>query len=152
VPQAGTQPVAKASKPVGRPRLKIDPKKVERLARYGSPAAEIAAIMGCSPDTLERYFAEPIKRAHENLKHMLRGKLMRKAQEGDTACLIFATKVICGLKEPREDALNVQVNTVVQQNNLKAITPELRQKFWEIDEALRKEGHLISNGNGATDS
>jgi hypothetical protein len=141
--------VAKASKPrIGRPRKQIDPKKVERLARYGSPATEIAAVMGCSPDTLERRFAEPIKRGKDKLCYLLRKTLLSRAMEGDVACLIFATKCIAGWREPRDDAVNVQVNTHVAQN-LFAVTDQAKKHFADIDQLLRRETTLLSgNGNG----
>jgi hypothetical protein len=147
--------VAKASKPktVGRPKKPIDERAVARLAFMALTVEQIGTILQCDHKTIERNFGPTIKRQRDKLCHQLRYKLYQKANDGDTACLIFLGKCLAGLKEPREDPVNVHVNTVVQQNNLKAITPELRQKFWEIDEALRKEVtqtqlENVRSGNG----
>lgn len=110
--------------------------------------------MGCSSDTLARRFAEPIKKGKDKLCYLLRKTLIQRAMEGDNACLIFASKCIAGLKEPRDDALNVQVNTHVAQN-LFTVTDQAKKHFAEIDQLVRREAALQhsnsqpGNGNGA---
>jgi hypothetical protein len=60
---------------MARPRLKIDPRQVEQLAAIGCSYAEIAAVVGCSHDTIERRFALVIKEGHEK-----RNASVRRAQ------------------------------------------------------------------------
>lgn len=52
----------------GRPKLSLCEQDVEDLAGVGLTAPEIAAIVGSSQDTVERNFAESLKRGRENCK------------------------------------------------------------------------------------
>lgn len=54
---------------IGRPPLDVDPAQVFRVAQCHSTYEEIAFIIGCSVDTLERRFADIIKlaRTQENI-------------------------------------------------------------------------------------
>lgn len=136
---------------MARPKKPIDAKKVERLARYGSPASEIGAILNVHERTIERRFAPAIKTGHEKLCYLLRSTLVKRAIAGDNACLIFASKCIAGMKEPRDDAVNVQVNTIAA-NNVFAVTDAAKKHFAEIDQLVRREAALQmnqpNNGNG----
>jgi hypothetical protein len=147
--------VAKASKPktVGRPKKPIDERAVARLAFMALTVEQIGTILQCDHKTIERNFGPTIKRQRDKLCHQLRYKLYQKANDGDTACLIFLGKCLAGLKEPREDAVNVQVNTVAA-NNVFAVTDAAKKHFADIDQLVRREAALqraneANNGNGA---
>jgi hypothetical protein len=143
--------VAKASKPktVGRPKKQIDTRQVQRLACVALSPAQIATILDANEKTIERNFGTVIKKSREKLCHQLRYKIYERAMAGDTACLIFAGKVLAGLKEPRDDAVNVQVNTIAA-NNVFAVTDQAKKHFAEIDQLVRREAALQqSNGEAS---
>lgn len=90
------------SKKVGRPRLEIDPQLVEKLAGIGCPNKEIAAIVECSVDTLDRNFAEVIAKGRENGKTRLRKKQIEVAMSGNVTMLIFLGKNMLGQADKQE--------------------------------------------------
>ena len=144
--------MAKASKPnpVGRPKKKIDARQVAKYAAVAMSAEQIATLLDTHEHTVERNFGTLIKKGKEKLCHQLRYKLYQRAMAGDTACLIFLGKVCAGLKEPRDDAFNVQVNTIAT-NNVFAVTDQAKKHFAEIDQLVRREAALqrgSDNGNG----
>jgi hypothetical protein len=86
----------------GRPKLNIDPELVEKLAGIGCPNKEIAAIVGCSVDTLDRHFAEVIAKGRENGKTRLRKKQIEVALAGNVTMLIFLGKNMLGQADKQE--------------------------------------------------
>ena len=57
---------------MARPRKVIDKTQVEQLAAIGCTNEEMASILDCSADTLERRFAGVIKRGKQSAKMSLR--------------------------------------------------------------------------------
>ena len=88
-----------SSSTTGRPRLDIDPTEVEKLAMIHCTMEEIAAVVNCSVDTLERRFAEVIKRGRENGKASLRRMQYLSAQKGNVAMMIWLGKQLLGQRE-----------------------------------------------------
>ena len=80
----------------GRPKISIDPDLVEKLAGIGCPNREIAAVAGCSVDTLARRFADVIDKGRENCKTRLRKKQIEVALAGNVSMLIFLGKNMLG--------------------------------------------------------
>lgn len=64
---------------MARPKKAINETRVSLLAANMCTMAEIAADQNCSVDTLERRFAEVIKRGHELAKLSLRAKQFQVA-------------------------------------------------------------------------
>jgi hypothetical protein len=62
--------------------------------------------MGINGRTIQRHCAKELKSGHENLKAKLKGTLAARALNGDTACLIFACKTMCGLHEVRREEIS----------------------------------------------
>lgn len=87
---------------MARPRLEIDPKQVEKLAKIGCSYAEIAAVMNCSADTLERRFAVAIKDGHEHRNSSLRRKQYQIAMTGHPTMLIWLGKQFLGQSDKNE--------------------------------------------------
>lgn len=52
---------------MAKPEIQIDEKTVEKLASILCTMEEIASVVGCSVDTLERRFADTIKRGMDKL-------------------------------------------------------------------------------------
>jgi hypothetical protein len=84
---------------MARPRKKIDPEIVEKLAAILCTMEEIGQIVGCSVDTLERRFADIIEkgRAHGNMS--LRRKQYDLAMGGNVTMCIWLGKQRLGQRE-----------------------------------------------------
>ena len=50
----------------GRPRLELDPKKIEKLGAMNCSYDEIATILECSVSTLQRNYDQAIKKVLKN--------------------------------------------------------------------------------------
>jgi DNA invertase Pin-like site-specific DNA recombinase len=88
----------------GRPRKIVDEGRIVELASKGHTLEEIGAFCGISVDTLERSFAEPIKRGRALRNGSLRAKQFEVAMSGNTSMLIWLGKVMLGQSEtgPRQ--------------------------------------------------
>jgi hypothetical protein len=83
----------------GRKRLELDERQIHALAEIQCTMIEIASVMGCSVDTLERRFADVIKNGRESGKSSLRRMQFKKAMEGNPTMLIWLGKHYLGQKE-----------------------------------------------------
>ena len=89
----------KNHKGAGRPHKVIDPKLIQKLASIQCTKEEIAAVCGCSVDTLERNFADVIKAGKENGKASLRRNQWKIAESGNASMSIFLGKVYLNQKD-----------------------------------------------------
>ena len=90
---------------MGRPLLDIDEEKVHELAKLHCTYEEIAAVMGCSTDTLSRRFADYIEKGREEGKTSLRRAQFKKALEGNPTMLIWLSKQYLGQQDaPPQEA------------------------------------------------
>lgn len=88
---AKTKTTPKPPAKTGRPQIKIDEKQVLALASMHCTMKEIAAVVGCSVDTLERRFADVIEKGRESGKASLRRTQYRLA-ENNAAMAIWLGK------------------------------------------------------------
>jgi hypothetical protein len=122
-------------KKAGRPKLEIDGDLVEKLAGIGCPNKEIAAITGCSVDTLDRHFAEVIAKGRENGKTRLRKKQIEVALAGNVTMLIFLGKNMLGQADKQEisgpDGSSILQSTLTgeQESGLKDLIAAVRAKI-----------------------
>lgn len=92
-------------KKTGRPKIELDPAKVEALAALQCTYDEIASGLGVSIDTLERRrredpaFAVAIKRGQEEGKRSLRRLQMEAAEKGNVTMQIWLGKQWLGQKD-----------------------------------------------------
>jgi hypothetical protein len=100
---------------VARPRKKIDPEQVLKLATIGCPPSEIAAELDVSVATIERRFDGVVKKGHEKGKRVVRSMLFKQAAQGNTAAAIFLCKAWLGMKEHPDVAINVSATAVGNQ-------------------------------------
>lgn len=89
---------------MGRPKLDIDGKEVEKLASYGCTQNEIAAWFGCSQKTIERRFVDVIKKGMGRLKTSLRrAQVIKALDQNNTTMQIWLGKQILGQRERLDD-------------------------------------------------
>lgn len=81
---------------MARPRLKIDPIEVEKLAAMHCTMKEMAAFFNCSVDTLELRFPDVIAKGREKGKIKLRRLQLQAAEKGNVVMLIWLGKQILG--------------------------------------------------------
>lgn len=78
---------------------KINIELVESLACIGCTQEEIAAIVGCSENTLRRHARAQLTLGGEKMKVSLRRWQYAKAKEGNVAMLIWLGKQYLGQRE-----------------------------------------------------
>ena len=83
----------------GRPKKEVDATLVERLAMIQCTTKEIAAVCGCSVDTLDRRFADLIEKGKLSGKSSLRKKQYEVAMNGNVSMLIFLGKQMLDQKD-----------------------------------------------------
>lgn len=93
---------------MARPRKVIDPKQVESLAAINCTVEEIASVLGCSKDTLERRFAAVIKKGKENGRSSLRRMMYEKAKGGNVTMMIWLSKNMLGYSDKIEEKTSVK--------------------------------------------
>lgn len=77
----------------------LDIRQIKELAEIQCTMGEIASVMGCSVDTLERRYAEVIKEGRDHGKSSLRRMQYKKALEGNPTMLIWLGKHYLDQKE-----------------------------------------------------
>jgi hypothetical protein len=80
----------------GRQFIEIDEDKLEKLAALGLTNAECAAILDCSPDTLERNYKETMAWGRSHRDASLRRKQFEIALAGNPTMLIWLGKQYLG--------------------------------------------------------
>jgi AraC-like DNA-binding protein len=93
-------------KKVGRPKIEINEDQLEKLASILCTMEEMASFFGCSVDTLERNFADTIKKGKDKGRMSLRRLQFEKAQTGNTTMLIWLGKQMLGQKDKIETSEN----------------------------------------------
>ena len=92
---------SETKKRAGRPPLKLDKQQIIALAEIHCTMKEIAAVMKCSVDTLERNYADVIKEAKEVGKTSLRRYMWKGAEKGNVTMQIWLSKQLLGMHEPQ---------------------------------------------------
>jgi hypothetical protein len=120
---------------MARPRKAVDPAKVQAFAAQGCTSGEIGSALDVSGDTIERRYAVPLVKGRHQLNRLLKSKMLEQIDLGNTAVLIFALKSVCGLREPREDAVTVNVS----QTAITLTPQQLKANLTELRQAVREE-------------
>ena len=102
---------------MGRPRKQIDEAKLFVLASLGLTTPEIAAVLECSPDTLERNYADQMAQGKEKCKASLRRKQFELAMAGNATMLIWLGKQMLGQKDKTEHSGDADNPVVVRTLN-----------------------------------
>jgi AraC-like DNA-binding protein len=105
--------VKKKSRPKrGRPPLAISAKSVEELAALGCNPEEIAGVLGCSRDTIDRNFAEQVALGRMRLAKKLRERQIDIAMNGSVPLLIWLGKQYLGQREKTDAVVREEVVTI----------------------------------------
>lgn len=128
----------------GRPRLQIDPVRVEQLACAGLSVAEISAQFHCDPQTIRNNFSVEIEQGRLRLAGTLRRKAVSLALVHDNwLALRFLLRTVVGMDDRVPVTSTLTVNTNLSE--LESLSDE------ELAERLRKLqaelAVLTSNGN-----
>ncbi len=99
---------------MGRPRLNIDRKEVEKLIGLGCTVQETANFLGCSKRTLERGFVASIKKGRECVIISIKKKQYDVAMSGNPALLIWLGKIIVGQKEKVETERDFELTIITK--------------------------------------
>jgi len=65
----------------------------------GCPQEDIALILGCSVDTLERRYADDVAKGKSDIRMRLRRKQLDMALKGDRTMLIWLGKQLLGQRD-----------------------------------------------------
>lgn len=89
--------------PTGSNKLDIDPEQVIKLAQIGCPVVDIAWILDCSTDTLNRRFAAELSKGRAQQRTRLRQMMWKSAEHGSVAMQIFLSKQYLGFSDKVEN-------------------------------------------------
>lgn len=112
---------------MARPKKELDEEQIRELARIQCTNKEIAAVMKCSTDTIERNYAAIVNEEREAGKKSLRRAQWDKAvKDGNATMLIWLGKHYLGQKdelaitseEPQVRTLLAHWENCVKKNNL----------------------------------
>lgn len=95
---------------MARPRKKIDPVQVLKLASLHCTMKEMAYFFDVSVDTLERRYAEEIEKGREQGKTRLRQLQWQSAEKGIFAMQIWLGKQILGQSDKIESKVDSTVS------------------------------------------
>jgi hypothetical protein len=145
---------------VARPKKSINPKTVERLAKIGCSAEEIAAVLDCNVSLIKRRFTPVVQKGRLYLQQTVRSMLVRKAREGNVSVIIFLGKALLGLRENDPVSINVSNTDVLalgvpddQRKKIEQLAHEIQQRTfmrYRKPEALTTANGEHGNGDTQT--
>ena len=120
--------ISKNKNKIGRPRLQLDEEQIINLAKINCTMKEIASVMKCSVDTLERGFADIIKRGQEEGKTSLRRHMWIAAEKGNITMQIWLSKQLLGMREPKTEEAKEMANHIVKIIDFATLNPKNNSK------------------------
>lgn len=120
------------SVPMKKHRKKFVPTDQHRelvlgLRAIGATHERIGEVLGVSHDTITRHFSRELEIGFDQIKSQIASTLIRKALDGDTACLIFLAKTRLGWSE------KIQIE---QQQEFRTLIIDTREADDYTDEQL----------------
>lgn len=123
---------------MARPKITIDDATVLKLASIQCTMNEISAVVGCSVDTLERRFADCIKKGRDQGRASLRRLQWEAAQKGSNAMLIWLGKQLLGQTDRQsivsESVVDAKVEHSTNVANLIEIAQAQAIAEWEMNQ------------------
>ncbi|KKL16825.1 hypothetical protein LCGC14_2491670 [marine sediment metagenome] len=120
--------ISKIKNKIGRPRLQLDEEQIINLAKINCTMIEIASVMKCSVDSLERNFADIIKRGQEEGKTSLRRHMWIAAEKGNITMQIWLSKQLLGMREPKTEEAKELANHIVKIIDFSSLKKERDEK------------------------
>lgn len=96
---------------MARPRLVIDEDQVKKLAAIQCSNEEMASVLNCSKDTLERRYAAIIKDGRASGRMSLKRKQYEVAMSGNVGMLIWLGKQYLDQSEKMVQHIDANVKT-----------------------------------------
>ena len=87
---------------MGRPFKEVDEEELIKLASFGLTQIECAAVLSCSPDTIQRRHAEAYLLGLNMCKGSLRRKQYEMAMAGNVTALIWLGKNLLDQSDKQE--------------------------------------------------
>ena len=126
---------------MARPEIEIDATLVEKLASIQCSKSEIAAIVGCSVDTLDRRFAEQMHKGREHGKMSLRRRQFDVANKGNATMLIWLGKQWLSQRDKTSAELSGPDGKPVEVSNASALTDaQLEARYLTLLEKAKSNG------------
>lgn len=108
---------------MGRPRIEIKAEEFEKMCEIQCTLTEIATVLGCSEDTIERWckrtyektFAEAYKKFSDGGKMSLRRMQFRAAEQGSVSMMIWLGKQWLGQSDKQEVAVGQKDDATIKE-------------------------------------
>lgn len=91
---------------------KIDPVEVEKLAMMACTSEEMAHFFDCSVDTIERNFADALKKGRSKGKMSMKRALFEKVMKGDLGAMVWWGKNFAGMSDKIEQKQDINLSTL----------------------------------------
>ena len=105
---------------MARPKIVIDPAKVEELAAIGATNAEIASYFGCSIETLRTSYLDFLDKGRNSGKTRLRMLQWTAAKNGNVTMLIWLGKQYLN----QTDKQSIDINSLSPEQALAILAAE----------------------------
>lgn len=119
---------------MARPKKVISEDQVKSLAGINCSYEEMAAVLRCSEDTLQRRYAAVIKEGRSTGRMSLKRKQWEMAMGGNITMLIWLGKQLLGQTDKREYEVQAQTKSEVE------IKPESLDRIQKLVDAIRNDG------------
>lgn len=102
-----------SEKQIGRPKKEVDEDMVFNLASIMCTHGEMALVLGVSPDTLQRRYADAIERGYATAKVSLRRMQLKSATSGNVAMQIWLGKQYLGQSEKVQEIYDPESKRII---------------------------------------
>lgn len=126
----------KVKKKNGRPRKEVSEEQVYRLGLIHCTVAEIASVLKCSQELINKKFIQVLHRGWEEGQMSMKRKMHEIALGGDVKMLIWLSKQRLGYKD--------QMPVIAAQTTFNIITQEVPSGSREFMLGNRDRGHIIN--------
>lgn len=92
---------------MARPKIKIDEVQLEKLAMMQCTTQEIASFFNCSVDTIDRRFADIIKKGRDMGNISMKRRLFGLVEKENLGAIIWWGKNYCGMSDKVEQKTDV---------------------------------------------
>jgi len=137
--------VSKPKRKPGRPRKQIDEQKLDLLASIGCTYAEMAAALGCHPDTLYNNFRDKIELARGDGKTKLRRAQWKRALSGSDKMLVHLGKHHLGQSDVIKHEIDAHVEHEEVSRARDALERKLARRF-----AVTRVARMAGGDNGSS--